>query len=941
MKPFILPFLHLIFLLYSPVFGLAQEAFFHEGQVIRVDSLIESGNIGYRTYFFRGNSDPLPQSILSSEMDSAFIHYSSFNTAFDPDTFYWGAFKLENQGPSQKYLVQFPQDVSEFTFYEVSADGILEGRAGSLVPDDEEVVGRFASRIDYIFETDLPTGVQKKYYYRFRDESGIARRGFFAPNIWEQRPYFENKLEMAKLFFFFTGAVAIFLLLNLIFFIYLREKPFLYYVFYLASIGCYGLYSSSFINEVDIIPGVPLVRFYLRLNYYLISITYLAFIRSFLDLKRLLPWWDWLFKWLIRVAFSCLTVSVLYLAFFRYDIAFIDSLYGIYLLVAFVVIVAFLYPLYRSPGINSKFIFWGSIFIFLGVLPSIYRLIFSTFTIQNVLLVQMGLLGEMVVFSLGLAYSQSQKEKAKQEAVKKSELVEEKSRLYTNFTHEFRTPLTVIGGMINRIEGNEEERNIIARNSQNLLSLVNKILDLQKLESDTMPVHWIQADVVQYLRYILESFHSLAELKKIRLHFMADPETVMMDYDQEKLLNITSNLISNAIKYSQEENDVYIQVSVIDREEGRYLKLLVKDNGIGIAKDQIDKIFDRFYQVDDPMVRKQEGTGIGLALTRELVKLLDGEISVKSIPGKGATFTVLLPIRQTALIQEAPTLEHEPTADVSPSFPAPSLRVQSAVEGQSDSPLVLIIEDNADVAQYIASCLQSDYQLAFAEDGKVGIEQATDLVPDLIVSDVMMPEKDGFEVCQILKQDTRTSHIPIVMLTAKADVSSKLAGLRRGADAYLAKPFNEEELKTRLRNLLASREKMRHYFFSVATASTAMMSKEETSETIVEDAFVRKAKAIIEANVANPEFTVQDLSRELGMSHSQLHRKLRALTGKSIVKLIRSIRLNHARELLKDQRLTVAAVAYDSGFSDPDYFYRVFKKTYDMTPTEFRKELEE
>lgn len=551
----------------------------------------------------------------------------------------------------------------------------------------------------------------------------------------------------------------------------------------------------------------------------------------------------------------------------------------------------------------------------------------------------------VIALLLGSFYRfQLHRQLALQETERLKELDAVKTKLYTNITHEFRTPLTVIMGMNKQIKGNEEEKKIIHRNSQQLLNLVNQMLDLRKLESGNMPLNWVKGDIIQYLRYIQESFHSFAEVRDIRLHFLANPESFEMDYDEEKLRNIISNLLTNAIKYSTAGGDVYLMLEGGKLPEansrdlkspiGEVLKIAVRDKGIGIADDKLPHIFDRFYQVDDRLVRAEEGTGIGLALTRELVKLLAGTISVKSTLGKGSEFTVLLPVSRAAT-QAASSGEFAVDLNLSSMAKGSTGSLSSSpVKSSNNQPIILVVEDNLDVAHYIRTTLEAHYDMRFAQNGQEGIDQARELIPDLIISDVMMPIKDGFEVCDTLKNDPKTSHIPLILLTAKADVSSKLAGLKRGADAYLAKPFNETELLIRMEKLLESRDKLRKYYFSLATNKE--LTFEETAEEELENNFVQQVREIIEAHLTETQFSVQDLSKEMGMSHSQLHRKITALTGKSISNLIRSIRLNKAKELLQDHRLTIASIAYDCGFNDPDYFHRVFKKNFNMTPGEFR-----
>ncbi len=544
------------------------------------------------------------------------------------------------------------------------------------------------------------------------------------------------------------------------------------------------------------------------------------------------------------------------------------------------------------------------------------------------------------------------------EAERLKELDTVKTRLYTNITHEFRTPLTVILGMARQVLDNPKEHfryglDMIIRNGQNLLDLVNQMLDLSKLESGKLSLHLRQGDVVNFLKYLVESFHSLAESKNIRIHFLNDAEVLTMEFDAERLQQVVSNLLSNAVKFTPKGGHVYLSVgsgnnssSGSDRREprtggrdgsaGQWLVIKVKDTGIGIVEESLPYIFDRFYQADDTHTRHGEGTGIGLALVKELVKLMEGGIAVKSTPGQGTEFAVTLPVRR--VVAEKLTDNAEPLWKSGKAvIPTPSPSV--ANQPSDENPLVLIAEDNADVVTYLASCLAADYRLAVAKDGQECEEIAFNIIPDLIVTDVMMPRKDGFEVCETLKNDERSSHIPIIMLTAKADLDSRLEGLERGADAYLKKPFHKEELLLRIKKLLELRQKLQQHYLALAGLTEgAVAEKEMPPVSNFENAFVTKAKGIVEAHLDDFDFDVEKLCRALNLSHSQAHRKLSALTGLSANKFIRSIRLNKAKSLLLlDPEMTITAVAFDSGFSDSSYFGKVFKQEFGLTPLEWRE----
>ncbi|MCB0535184.1 MAG: response regulator, partial [Saprospiraceae bacterium] len=529
-----------------------------------------------------------------------------------------------------------------------------------------------------------------------------------------------------------------------------------------------------------------------------------------------------------------------------------------------------------------------------------------------------------------------------QQADKLKELDEAKSRFFTNISHEFRTPLTIISGMVDQVKARPEAwldkgTRMIKQNAVNLLNLVNQILDLRKLESGALQMHPIQGDIVPYLRYIAGSYQPFAQSKGLQLHFLVETDSVKMDYDPDKILRIVSNLLSNAVKYTPEGGHIYLQIDQQQATSHHSGKLLirVKDTGAGIAADELPLIFDRFFQANDSMTRKGEGTGIGLALTRELVQLMQGEIEVSSEPGKGTNFLISLPITLNSPIQESFDINmlNEPVLQSAVRDEVPSLTVPDAGD-EAGLPSLLVVDDNPDILQFIAACLEGRYQLHFAHDGQQGIDLAIELTPDLIVSDVMMPETDGYTLCDTLKRDERTSHIPIILLTAKADLESRITGLEKGADAYLAKPFEEKELLVRLAKLLELRQKLQERYAHLAIDST---SSDGTGTDTAEDAFLQRLRSLAEANLSDPEFDMTRLSRALGMSRSQVFRKVKALTGDSPTNFIRNIRLHAAKNLLEQSDLNISEVAYETGFSSLNYFSAAFFEKFGIRPSAARK----
>lgn len=560
----------------------------------------------------------------------------------------------------------------------------------------------------------------------------------------------------------------------------------------------------------------------------------------------------------------------------------------------------------------------------------------------------------------------------RKEAERMHELDDFKSRFFTNISHEFRTPLTVILGMAEQISETANSNHqlaqhiaLIQRNGQNLLRLINQILDLAKLESGKLSLQLEQSDMVAFSRYIVESLQLLSKMKGVSLHFETEINDLWMAFDVEKMQSVLFNLLSNAIKFTPKGGHIYLKITHEAADNQSICRISVRDTGVGIPEEKLERIFDRFYRVDESYTRQADGTGIGLAFTRELVRLMGGSIAVKSQLGEGTSFEVVLPVRE--LPQETPSL-HTPAwgingstrldlkPDIVPvasffgegNFTNANAKFLSNENSQVLKPVLLIVEDNDDVRQYLRACVLEQYHVIEACNGREGIEMALEHTPDLIVSDVMMPEKDGLELCQTLKNDPRTSHIPIVLLTAKASVESRIAGLSRGGDAYLTKPFHREELVLILGNLLQSRrvlqERMKATLLAPhaatdSSSATAPVASEQLAVLEIEDVFVQKLRQYTEENLANANLSMEELSRAMTMSYQNLHRKLTALTSLSPVQFIRTIRLQKAMSLLQTTRLSIGDVAFEVGFNDPKYFSRVFAEEFGKPPSAVRENL--
>ncbi|PCJ97151.1 MAG: hypothetical protein COA50_05800 [Flavobacteriaceae bacterium] len=510
------------------------------------------------------------------------------------------------------------------------------------------------------------------------------------------------------------------------------------------------------------------------------------------------------------------------------------------------------------------------------------------------------------------------------------QLNEARTQLYANITHEFRTPLTVILGMADTLKNKEQEESekpleMIKRNGKKLLRLVNEMLDLAKLESGNMTLQLVQTDIIPFVKYLSESFHSLAEERKINLVVYSEIDALEMDFDADKMASIISNLLSNAVKFTQEHGKIVVHLNKEADTENEYFIIKIQDNGLGISEEYKEHLFDRFYQVDNSSTKEKEGTGIGLSLVKEFVTLMNGTIDVESTLGNGSTFIVRIPKTNTAVKTVDAQIKVLTSVDIKQSV---STTKQGFIN-DTKLPLVLIIEDNEDVAYYLKTCLNGKYQALHALNGDMGIKMALEHIPDIIISDVMMPGKDGFEVCATLKTNELTDHIPIIMLTAKATDKDRVIGLSHGADAYLAKPFVKAELFTRLDQLVSLRQKMLRKFEN--NGFSKILKKKTTSP---ETKFLQKAIIIIHEQIDDSSFGATQLAFKLHLSESQVYRKLKAITDKSTAVFVRSIRLQKGKELIQTTDKNISEIAYEVGFNDPSWFSKAFKEEFGVAPSE-------
>lgn len=518
------------------------------------------------------------------------------------------------------------------------------------------------------------------------------------------------------------------------------------------------------------------------------------------------------------------------------------------------------------------------------------------------------------------------------------ELTHSRLVFFTNISHELRTPLTLIADPVEMllddrsIKGRSRELlQMVQRNALSLQQLVGSILDFRKIQNGKMELSLSRFDLPEALQQWTGDFAMTAQRKKIQLHLDTSHfSSADVVADKEKLARIVFNLLSNALKYTPAGG--FIHVSLAD--EGERLRIEVKDSGKGIDKEELTKVFERFFQAKGAA----SGTGIGLALVKSFVELHHGEVRVESEPGKGTCFIVLLPRQQEGFVEE-PQSE---AADKSSSFSDDGSlqyiddgerhggKLQQIISEHGEKPTILIIDDNNDIRQYERTLLQDYYFVLEASDGREGLEIARKEVPDLVICDVMMPVMDGLEFTQQLKTNTATSHIPVIMLTAKNLEEHRAEGYEQGADSYITKPFHSKVLLARVENLLHQRAHLRQLF-----AQGAAEGKETEEVSRLDDrdkAFVKQLHDIIKSHMGNSDFGVEDIGAEIGLSRVQLYRKVKAITGSSVVDLLRKARLAKARRLLEANSMNISEVAYEVGFSSPSYFTKCFKDEYGMLP---------
>ncbi|WP_308993362.1 response regulator [Mariniflexile litorale] len=720
----------------------------------------------------------------------------------------------------------------------------------------------------------------------------------------------------------------VFFLVN---FLVSKDKNYLNYSLYLLTTVLIFIfripYVFNFFNSIE-----PKLFHYIRVfSIAFASGFYFYFVVSFLNFKQ---HFSKLYKWsIITLKGICLftalyIILIIVFPFFPYKVLVMNIFKVSFTLISLYI---FIFLLFKKGDKIYKAVLISSLLLILGNFLSIVTN--SSFFFLNTVLI------EIIIFTAIVSYNNKINSKKRfenkllleQEQINSQNLIEineVKSKFFANISHEFRTPLTLISNPIDEIIEDEtisEEKRqkfiMAKRNSDRLLSLVNQLLDLSKIDAGQLKLHIQKGNIQDLISGLAESFNYSAEQNTIDYDVNIEKKDEESWFDKDAVEKITVNLISNAIKYTPKNGSIICK-SFIKNDK---LYFSVKNTGTGLTKIEIENIFIRFYQTDE----QNQGTGVGLALVKELVELHKGTIKVESNAHDWIDFLVILPVDKESFKNEMfiDSTKIDSTYKV-PNFEK-ALEIDDVFEN-NDKPILLLVEDNNDIRTLLKQTFEADFNILTAENGQLGIDLALERVPDIIISDIMMPVKDGVTLTKVLKKNELTNHIPIILLTAKAGEINEIKGIEVGADDYITKPFNSKLLKTKAFNLLEIRRKLQSKY-----RQEIILTPKDVAIPNLDEQFLNKVQQVLEVKLTESCFSVEDFSKSVGVSRMQLHRKIKALTGLSASEFVRSQRLKLAAELLKTSNINISQVGYSVGFNDHSYFAKCFKETFNCTPTAY------
>jgi len=851
----------------------------------------------------------------------------------DPNNIYWITTKIllkSESGASINnwYLSVGECDYFDVLLYDAQQQLVLSESGGSMLPESKKTLkyGNKKSRV----ELTINPGEEYQLFIKYSRINNQPIR----PNVrLSKYDYFQSweYVEFTRRDWFFLGFIFTMFIFNLMYFFLTRGRSFLYHGLFILGVIVFTLDFFGITLDLPIIREHP--TFLQLVNYLalaLIDISYFQFIRHFLDLENNDKFWDKWFRRIIqlKIVFYLFIISFHYIT---YNEPLADSILAIFLASGFLFTIIFISFLYQKKEVRRQLVLAGTVIIFLAIGFNAISIIqgkglWTLFT-------EAGIGLEIILFSFALAYRMKVLREEEQKAKIIREIDALKNKFFTNISHEFRTPLTIINGVTEI--GKEKIKSLdtaglyqsmtkIKNQSDKLLNLVNQVLGLTKLETKSMKLSTRRIPLIQWLEMVVSEFDEYATQKDIDLRFHSDVPTCDVEVDDRQLKTVVTNFISNALKFTEPGGviEVGCQQNIKDQSEG--IVISIKDSGIGIQESDLPRIFDRYYQADDERAVAHSGMGVGLSMSKEIVELMGGSIKADSKLNEGTSFSIWLPLKILSPgayeIQEQKLVEGETVSHIVTNLP------------EEEKPIILIIDDHPEMVELLSDMLHDQFSLITAYQGEEGLQKALEHIPDIIIADVMMPVMDGLELCEKLKSNVRTDHIPVILLTAKTENQDRIKGYQKGADVYVTKPFEKQELLIIINNLYSLRktlqEKYSHFNF--------IEDKEKIKK---DDSFIHQVHQIMEENLSDFDLSVEELAKKLFMSRMQLHRKIKAISDKSASHYIRSYRLHKSRLLLKDLKASISDVAYDVGFQSPNYFSRSFHQEFGITPSDFRTSL--
>ena len=774
----------------------------------------------------------------------------------------------------------------------------------------------------------LEVNETKTYYIKFYNNKEVPIKSLISFRAVSYNKVIDIIKKRFSWYFLYVGVLLLIAIFSLFYFQIFRERIFLYFSAMMLSFIIYSggqdfIFADYYTSGTIITCALIGIIFF---SYF--------FIEDFLNLKDNLPKFSKIFRY-----FSVLTITSLvpFIINRNFSISLFNSNSQNLLTVTWILMILYAtIKLSRNQNSQAKILLKSTVVLLLG------SIIFIAFGLgllpQNVFTVNIMKIGSALFSSFLFINLFDKISTINSEKKQIQELDKLKSRFYANITHEFRTPLTLLLGPLKQLfekENNTEKKDIIVRaqtNANRILTLINQLLSLSKLEAGKMPLKIINADIVSFIRRLTLSFESLAKTKNVQLNFQSEKKSNILFFDKEKIEDIINNILSNAFKFTKEGDE--ISVVIVDHKNS--IDVIIKDTGQGISSEVLPHIFNRYFQEESETEHKIPGSGIGLAIVKELIDLHKATINVESELDKGTTFKINF-LKGHAHFQDIKIHKDqgaslERVQEVKSTHKEAlnlTYKTQDSISQMILDTTILIVEDNDEIRSYIKTNLEKSYKIIEAKNGEEGFNLATEQIPDIIISDIMMPVLDGYALSKKLKAEKRTSHIPIILLTAKASQRDKIEGLQTGAEDYLIKPFDPLELQLRVRNTLINRNKMRVYLDDHSQIKPAINKLSELDRN-----FIAAVLDSINMNISNVNFNVEDLARSTGISRSQLNRKLNALTNTTANKLIQTQRLIKALDMLKKKQGNVSEISFESGFSSTAYFIKCFKDKYGITPGE-------